>query len=83
MLQNLNNLTPEIKALQEEVRQFGDTSSPEIKALLETSKTIEAKWEALKKAANQRDEQLEASTKHTQNFQAQLDKMLLWLQLNK
>ena len=62
---------------------FGGESSPAAKALLAQVDLIQKEWEDLQETANQREEQLQASTKHAQNFQAQLDKMSLWLQLSE
>lgn len=83
MLKDLNNLAPEIKELTDKAKQFGTSSSPAMKSLVDTVKNIQEEWEGLKDSANEREEQLESGLKHAQNFQAQLDKMLLWLQLTE
>ena len=83
MLRDLNNLAPDIKELSDKAKQFGDSSSPALKSLVETVKTLEVDWKGLKNAANEREEQLGSGIKHAQNFQAQLDKMSLWLQLTE
>jgi predicted nucleic acid-binding Zn-ribbon protein len=82
-LRDLNNLAPEIKDVADKAKQFGSSSSPAMKSLVDTVKTIQDEWEGLRDAANDREDQLETSLKHAQNFQAQLDKMGLWLQLTE
>lgn len=72
-----------MKEVAERAKQFGASSSPAIKSLVDTVKTIQDEWEVLRDSASEREEQLEESNKHAQNFQAQLDKMLLWLQLTE
>lgn len=76
-------MAPEIKELTDKAKQYDSSSSPAIKSLVDTVKSIQAQWEELKDSANEREEQLEAGNKHAQNFQAQLDKMNLWLQLTE
>lgn len=83
LLKDLNSLLPEMKALQDRAKQFSDSSSPELRALVDTVRDMEARWEAAHADAAERESQLEASTRHAQNFQAQLDKMQLWLQLSE
>ena len=69
--------------MAEKAKAFGSDSSPAVKALLAQVDTLQKDWAELQDSANQREEQLQASTKHAQNFQAQLDKMSLWLQLSE
>ena len=76
-------IAPEIKVLTDKAKMFGSESSPAVKALLAQVDSLQKEWEKLKDTADQREEQLQASTKHAQNFQAQLDKMSLWLQLSE
>ena len=54
-----------------------------MKSVVDTIKVLEAEWKGIKDAVEERDAKLDESTKHAQNFQAQLDKMALWLQMNE
>ena len=83
ILKDLASIEPEIRELKAKAKMYGNEASPAVKAILDQVDTIQKQWEELKDTANQREEQLEASTKHAQNFQAQLDKMSLWLQLSE
>ena len=83
ILKDLATIAPEIKALTDKAKMFSNDSSPAAKALLAQVDTLQKEWEELQETANQREEQLQASTKHAQNFQEQLDKMSLWLQLSE
>jgi nitrate/nitrite-specific signal transduction histidine kinase len=50
--------------------------SKHTKELAEKLEDIKAEWEELNRQAYQRAQQIDASQKHAQNFQDQLDKIL-------
>lgn len=49
------------------------------KELADKLEDIKLEWEDVNRQANQRSQQIDASQKHAQNFQDQLDKILMWL----
>lgn len=83
ILKDLNDIAPDVKELADKAKQFETSSSPAMKSLVDTVKALQTDWEKLKAKASEREEQLDSGIKHAQNFQAQLDKMSLWLQLTE
>lgn len=85
LAKDISEHAPELKDILKKAQQLLDTYSPSehTEELANRVDTMKAGWEELKKSANQRGQQIDASVKHAQTFQDQLDKMLLWLQMKE
>lgn len=82
-MKDLSNHLPELKELLLKGNKILDNStpSPQSQDLEDKLQDIKAQWEELNKTANQRGQKIDASVKHAQSFEDQLEKQLLWLQI--
>lgn len=82
--QDINERGTEVRDILRKGNKLLDTMPPSkhSKELAEKLEDIKTEWEELNRQALQRSQQIEASQKHGQNFQEQLDKILMWLNID-
>jgi nitrate/nitrite-specific signal transduction histidine kinase len=82
--QDIQDRGAEVRDILRKGNKLLDTLPPSkhTKELAEKLEDIKAEWEELNRQAYQRAQQIDASQKHAQNFQDQLDKILLWLSMD-
>ncbi|KAK3581860.1 hypothetical protein CHS0354_032763 [Potamilus streckersoni] len=84
LLKDVSEAEPEMKSLLEKARSLArDSTNPELKSILDQLERAQSDLAEIRQQASEKDEKLEAANKHAQAFQNQLDKMGMWLDLNK
>ena len=85
LLKDIANKSPELRDILHKGDKILRTTTPSKHSqdLTDTTQAIRDEWEDLNRLANARGQQIDASVRHGQAYQDQLDKILLWLQFGE